>query len=121
MDYALENMVRVFANEPPKAFADGGPRVGALPWDGMAWTGRDAKPRALTFSRFCLAAAVRDYRFPVSGDQEASAFTEGEYDRGIDGMVICIGRSVVASVEDAKAMIAASPKDQVRLLFLQTK
>jgi len=69
LDYALENMVRVFAKEPPKAFADGGPRVDPLPWDGVPWTGRGVRPRALTFSRFCLAAAIRDYRFPVRGEQ----------------------------------------------------
>ena len=122
MDYALEEMVRVFAKQPNKAFGDGGPNVvGPLPWDGMPWTGQDAKPRALTFSRFCLAVAARDYRFAVNADQEAKSFTEGGYDRGLDGVVICVGKAVVASVEEAKAIIASRPSEQVRLLFVQTK
>jgi AIPR protein len=115
MDNVLSEMVGSFARAPHKAFETGGPDCPALEWH----VGPD---KAFTFSRFCLAVAGRDYDFCPTGAAEASCYTDGMYDRGLDGVILTINGQIVTEpgqVESARTKMPGVT--DVRILFLQTK
>jgi hypothetical protein len=114
MDQVLNEMVAAFAGAPSGAFANGGPPVLPLSWS-------DHSERPFTFSRFAVAVAGRDYDFEPTGAAEAASYTDGMYDRGIDGFMLSIGGQLVVDAAQVGAALAQSPAGEVRLLFVQSK
>ncbi len=120
MDSGLDEMVRTFAWSPREAFVSGGPSVDSLPWDGLSKSKEDEQKRSFTFSRFALAVAARDYRFQITGDLERDCYTDGKYDRGLDGVVIAVDGQVIvepAAVNNFNNI----EKCSLRILFVQSK
>ncbi|MCF6197944.1 MAG: AIPR family protein [Hyphomicrobiaceae bacterium] len=71
------------------------------------------------FARFGVSLAIRDFNFPL--ETEAQAFTEGMYDRGLDGISIALGDMVLHSKEDVSDALALNPTATPKILFLQAK
>ncbi len=110
----LDEMIQVFAKNPRKAFANGGPDFDVLPWDPLT-----QQQNAFTFSRFAFAVATRDYGFHFTND--SAFYSDGFGDRGLDGIVISNNNQIIENLDQAKLSLDSSDTHDLRVLFLQSK
>lgn len=127
MNPRLEELVSVFASNPRTAFADGGPDLDPLPWDGLSWKSEeDIRKRSYTFELFGTSLVLRDHRFPAGLEkaptgEAATVFSGGMNDRVLDGLLITWGGKALSSPAEAKRAVADNPEGGAALLFAQIK
>jgi len=111
MNERLKQLLRLHAQQTGAVFGDSGHQEN----DGkpLAWD----SPK--NFASFGVGLAIRDFNFPL--ETEAQAFTEGMYDRGLDGISIALGDMPLQAKEDVEDALAINPNATPRLLFLQAK
>ncbi len=82
---------------------------------------KPARINGKLFSKFVLAVALRALNFPVTVKGELQAYTEGEDDRGLDGLAIAVGQTLLTSIEDLNGIVQANGFQQAKIVFIQSK